>query len=1241
MNLFSTLKRKVSFQKILLILFLISIFIIIGVIAETISEFNFFSGANTVNVSIEENLSHLNISTAAPYNHLIGYWSFDGDNENSKLNKSYDLSEENITYNMYADAVVNSSTCLANYGNCLQLDGTGDYINAPDNPILNVNLSVDNVSISAWVYSRDIAGYEPIFVSDDRNGNYWGYLLSTVATGEVWLTYGDGTGVGAGNRRTKTGTTALQENKWYHLVGVIRNGTDMDIYINGADDGGTYSGTGGVSTYRAADGPSIGRLQFSSLDNEWNGTIDEVMIFNTSLTSAQVTAIYNNQSARFVTEGTQEIKQLNFSSGYDTVNITLDGYNRHFGSNISLRIGEWNVTEGYNETDFNNQGGLVSYWHFDESNWEGTIGEVKDSMGTNNGTGQNGTNITSSGRYHNAGNCSGADYINTSFSQSLNFTRENNPDKWAVFNNSNHVIAATAGTWDVSGATFASVMNETGEIKMWYHGWNTTSSYVGYANSSDGRNFTKPFTQPIFSPNFTNEKNYRVPNVWKEGDEYHMIYTYQNNDTGSWIYAVGHANSTNGINWTKDPVNPVYNSTQSNSAIGTLNFENCFGVLKNESMYYMWFSGWGEREIGLANSTNLSVFKNYQDAPIFDSSETNGDKRRRQYCPHPFKHKDYFYLLVPSYDETNDYGWLYLYRDTNPTFLAANRELVRVALIPNRNGTTTSTDHDLDTPWILTNISNIERNISDGELWTYYAAEKTSGGWGVSLSIEDNVTAAVEVKNTDWINSSELTLSSWVKFNSTSPTNSMIISKGNTSYFLGVLSNTGKFMFGDNTGYRYTDISYNDGEWHHVVGKHTGINLIDGLKIYVDGVEINTTSTSGVFHGFYNEQGDGLSMCAKFNGTANLLNGLIDEVMIFNRSLSGSEIKELYAKGRASWNYTDYQNLTAIDSNDNSSNNQFSISNSSTNLLPVFKLLAETNNFYSPILKATLNLTLTFQDTSNPIVSLSCSPTSVTAGDTITCTCSATDALDSNPTISYVANPPTSSAGTFTTTCNATDSTGNLDSSNVSYTVTSASSEENPENNGGSPGGAYSGYDNTFVHDSKEFSEVKEVTKSLAKKNRIRIKINNQKHHIGVKELTKTNATIEVSSTPQSMIFNISDENKFDVTEDGYYDIYVRLNSIEENKANLTIKSVYEEIPVEKKKSEKEKINDKKIKLWLRIFSLIFMAIVIVLLIRNKKTKRKKEKQKKKELDKQLKAKEESKAKIQEKKKNQKSNQKP
>lgn len=87
-----------------------------------------------------------------------------------------------------------------------------------------------------------------------------------------------------------------------------------------------------------------------------NGSIDEVMIFNTALNSSQISAIYNNQSQRFKSQGTQTIKQVNITSGYNQVNLTTS-FNAFKNTNISLFLGyyngTWHTTELQNLTNSN------------------------------------------------------------------------------------------------------------------------------------------------------------------------------------------------------------------------------------------------------------------------------------------------------------------------------------------------------------------------------------------------------------------------------------------------------------------------------------------------------------------------------------------------------------------------------------------------------------------------------------------------------------------------------------------------------------------------------------------------------------------------------------------------------------------------------------------------------------------------------------------------------------------------
>jgi hypothetical protein len=183
-----------------------------------------------------------------------------------------------------------------------------------------------------------------------------------------------------------------------------------------------------------------------------------------------------------------------------------------------------------------------------------------------------------------------------------------------------------------------------------------------------------------------------------------------------------------------------------------------------------------------------------------------------------------------------------------------------------------------------------------------------------------------------------------------------------------------------------------------------------------------------------------------------------------------------------------------------------------------------------------------------PTISFACSPITAIIGETITCSCSATDDVDSSPNVSYTANPSTTEVGTFTTTCTATDDSENSAASSVTYHVTSSGGAGEPPF-----------YTNTYLMDEKEFSEIGSITKSLSERERIRIKIDGEEHHVGILNLTTTTANIEVTSDPQQVVFEIGDENKFDVTDNGFYDLSVILNSIESDKANITIKSVSDE----------------------------------------------------------------------------------
>ncbi|MCK5043960.1 hypothetical protein KAR52_03105 [Candidatus Pacearchaeota archaeon] len=162
--------------------------------------------------------------------------------------------------------------------------------------------------------------------------------------------------------------------------------------------------------------------------------------------------------------------------------------------------------------------------------------------------------------------------------------------------------------------------------------------------------------------------------------------------------------------------------------------------------------------------------------------------------------------------------------------------------------------------------------------------------------------------------------------------------------------------------------------------------------------------------------------------------------------------------------------------------------------------------------------------------------------------------------------------------------------------------------NGGS-GSSWTGTIN--VHD-EQFAEG--YTREIAVNNRMKVKVGSSYHYVGVKALTLTTATIEISSNPVEVELDIGEEAKIDVTDDGFYDMHVILNSIVNNKADITIKKIYEQIPegegavatsgditdVEEEVEEVEETN--LIWLWISIGVLVVVGALAILLKMKKKS---------------------------------------
>ncbi|MFH1163032.1 MAG: LamG-like jellyroll fold domain-containing protein [Pseudomonadota bacterium] len=187
----------------------------------------------------------------------------------------------------------------------------------------------------------------------------------------------------------------------------------------------------------------------------------------------------------------------------------------------------------------------------------------------------------------------------------------------------------------------------------------------------------------------------------------------------------------------------------------------------------------------------------------------------------------------------------------------------------------------------------------DNTGWIYGAGE-VPGKVDTCLSFDgDDRVVVADSENLRLVD--EFTLCAWVK-ESLRGQYAKIVSRrdGNYFYFLGVDNGMPYAGVGDGVSYtlssKATTLPLN--EWHHLAAVYQADT--DSLKIYYDGGLVETVE---VKENLPNMEGVALSIGSDEGGTEMFFKGDIDELAVFNASLTDDEITELYLKGMANLGY--------------------------------------------------------------------------------------------------------------------------------------------------------------------------------------------------------------------------------------------------------------------------------------------------------------------------------------------------
>jgi len=319
---------------------------------------------------LSESDTFINQSDEEHQGHPVAYWSFD---------EGYGAEAHDETVNGNDGTITNAvwqeeDMCVS--GKCLYFDGTGDFVNGGD----TVDLQIEDFTVLSWIYiNTGVANDGLITKWDSATRSGWGLYESTGDTLRL--------SVGTPQANISSNNNFLTEGEWI-FVTVVKSGLDVNFYRN------TVSwGSGALSNDISSSSGNdlfIGRLFNDTDDYYFNGTIDEIKIYDYARSAAEIKLDYQNSS---------------------------------IARGAAVSIGD--------KSDSWMSDGLVGYWKMDESSWTEDSADVVDSSGNGNtGTVKDDATVAA-GKFGNGGSFDGnGDYVDVGNDSSLQITGELSIEAW-------------------------------------------------------------------------------------------------------------------------------------------------------------------------------------------------------------------------------------------------------------------------------------------------------------------------------------------------------------------------------------------------------------------------------------------------------------------------------------------------------------------------------------------------------------------------------------------------------------------------------------------------------------------------------------------------------------------------------------------------------------------------------------------------------------------------------------------
>ncbi len=835
---------------------------------------------------------YVNISSVDQSQHYT-FTDFNGDlalwmrmDDVNSTDHPIDLSSHSNNGTLENQAFINST---GKFGNASWFDGDDDAI---DLPILNISGSI---TVSAWINSVQLSGGDKDAVGNNGGGGdsqHFSLGLGAFVNDDI-ITFLVDDGSTADFVQSDFSISA---NTWYHAVGVFDDeSNEIRLYVNGKlNDTQSYSTTPDWQEREV----NIGKAPIGGRD--WNGSIDEVMIFDRALSATEIKSLYDaavnqysnnftnlDEDAYDIIGHSVDIFSFRNSTETRTILVNSEPPNINFTNptpmngtiqdtdSIFVNMSSNDLTDHYSFVDFDDD--LLLWMGFDEVNGSGDPTDL--SSYSRNGSLVSGAEINTSGKFGSSVDVdeSGTNSVYLGSTPIIGTSQEFTISLWV-----NLVDDGGSDFFYSEGSTSSSTNYNT----LWYNGADLLYGYNGGSGGSTGI-----LSYSGFSPG-----SWQYLTVTKDSANFTIYVNGTAVDNGISILnpptindvRIGALNNGGSIITSDSLIDEVlifnrslsaaeiaalYNATQiqyshdfTGLSAGTYNFEgHAVDISANRN-------NTETRTIIISEDDLTSPNINFTSpTPANGTVQENNDifvnvSSNDASDHYSFVDFDDDLMLWWRFDDLNSTGGI---TDLSKNSLNASRplcgicqpgQIAQIGPSPSKFGDSASF------------ISNQENVILMDKI--------------INLSASQNYTFSIWIRNDDdgeVVNRSYFSFRGEPEITEDNPTLFAYSSPDGKLYFGKFVTNPGISLINTSTGV------INDLTWHHLV-----MTLTSGTdRIYVDGAEVSSGEIGTATTFDYSFRLGSVNYYSS-NSDEQFFNGFLDDFLIFNRALTETEILSLY-----------------------------------------------------------------------------------------------------------------------------------------------------------------------------------------------------------------------------------------------------------------------------------------------------------------------------------------------------------